>query len=105
MLILLRWLYTIVTLIILRNYPGVQIVMLLISSVLFQILLIKAWPYESKNDNKIAIFNEVSVSILLYIMMLMSDYLGDGLHRNEFGYALAIHTAAVVGINLIKVIV
>jgi len=38
-------------------------------------------------------------------MILMSDYLGDGKYRNEIGYALAFHTAGVVGINFIKTII
>jgi hypothetical protein len=41
------------------------------------------------------------VSIYLYIMILMTDYLGDGMHREQFGFALALHTLTVVIANFI----
>jgi ABC-type polysaccharide/polyol phosphate export permease len=55
----------------------------------------------------LAFFNELSVTIYLYILMLMTDYLDDqsSMHRVSIGYALALHIFIVVGINFIFAVV
>jgi hypothetical protein len=64
-------------------------------------------PLESKLDNIMALLNEVSVSIYLYIMMLISDSNGDttSSQREVFGWALTILMCAVVLINSIKTLI
>ena len=103
----MRWLFTILIMIKLKDYPNLQILILLSLSYIVQGLLTTIHPFESKLDNIMAILNEVSVSIYLYIMMLISDSNGEttSTQREFFGWALTILMCAVVFINFIKTLI
>jgi hypothetical protein len=38
-------------------------------------------PYDDKLENQISLFNEVMVSAYLYVLMMLTDYLGDNAYR------------------------
>jgi hypothetical protein len=101
---LIRWVFTIIILILLKDYPNLQILILLVISYIMQGLIATSKPFESKLDNIFAFLNEVSASFYLYIMMLLSDSNGDttSTQRESFGWALTILMCAVCLINLIK---
>jgi len=50
------------------------------------------------------LFNEVATSLYLYLLLLLTDYMGDSGFREEIGWALLILIGLVVAINLFKVI-
>lgn len=52
-----------------------QMMILLILSVLQQGLILISQPYETKLINALSFFNEVMVSIYLYLTLLLTDYL------------------------------
>jgi hypothetical protein len=57
--------------------------LLLIISVINQCLLLRLSPYESKRVNWICFFNEVAVSLNLYLSLLLTDYLSQQLRDND----------------------
>jgi hypothetical protein len=52
-------------------------------------------------DQMMTFFIEVSVSIYLYALLSLTDYMGENTLRIELGWVLALLTAIVVGINFI----
>ena len=52
-------------------------------------------------DQRMTFFIEVSVSIYLYALLSLTDYMGENTLRIELGWVLALLTAIVVGINFI----
>ena len=101
---LIRWFLTISILIFLKNYPNLQTLILLVLSYIMQGFLATVKPFESKLDNIFALFNEVSVSFYLNIIMLLSESECDTYSSQceTFGWALTILVCAVASINLMK---
>ena len=65
----MRWSFTILILVVARDAPEWQILLLLIISVLFQALLIRFRPLLEGPDNSISIFNELMISFYLYVLL------------------------------------
>ena len=63
-----------IILVTLRNYPAFQILLLLTISVLSQTLIIKLKPYDSRLTNVVTFLNEFAVSLYLYLLFLLSDF-------------------------------
>jgi hypothetical protein len=72
---LIRLLLTLIVLTTINSYPTLQIQFLLIFSFFFQCLLLTFQPYATKMLNILSFLNELSVSIYLYLALLLSDYL------------------------------
>jgi hypothetical protein len=71
-------------------------------SILFQSLLIRVRPFETPSDNLISLFNELSVSIYLYLSLLLTDSAIDISLRPYVGDVLGYFVIFVVSVNLIK---
>jgi hypothetical protein len=84
-LIMVRWVITCVVLITLRDYNDMQIIVLYIISVIFQLFIISGKPYDSSLENIISFINEVFVSFYLYILMLLTDFMGENNFRDQYG--------------------
>ena len=56
---------------------------------------------DDKRDQRMTFFIEVGVSIYLYALLSLTDYMGENTLRTELGWALALLTAIVVGINVL----
>ncbi len=110
---LFRWLLTLIILTTLNSYPILQIQTLLIFSVIQQLLILKCLPYDSTLTNVTVFINEVSVSIHLYLSLLLSDYLecqftsDDDFLKAKVGlsWALALLLCVVIGINVIALLI
>jgi hypothetical protein len=70
-LYLLRLSVTYAVLLSLKNYPGFQVICLLVISVIQQVCIIKTLPYEGKGRNGMNIFNELAVSASLYTLLCL----------------------------------
>ena len=73
-------------------------------SVLFQAFIITGRPYSEKSDQYLALFNEVAATAYLYIMMLLTDYWGENLLRDDIGWGLLCFLSFVVAVNFTKVL-
>jgi hypothetical protein len=98
---LIRWAITNLIMIFFRDHCVAQIFVLLVISVIFQILLLSAKPMEDEWDQRMKMMIEVSVSVYLYALISLTDYMGENTLRIEIGWVLALLTAIVVGINVI----
>jgi hypothetical protein len=56
-------------------------------------------------ENKFSVFNEVMVSLFLYALLDLTDFLGDNHHREETGYVLVAIIFLSVAANFIKFLV
>jgi hypothetical protein len=72
-------------------------------SVIYQAFLVGSQPLIERADQLMSLFNEVATSIYLYLMLLLTDYMGDSGFREEIGWALLILIGVVVAVNLFKV--
>jgi hypothetical protein len=70
----LTWqLINVVVLVQLRDYPGLQIPLLLFISMVSQIYLIRIRPYEGGVQNKMRLANECLLSMYLYVKFSLTD--------------------------------
>jgi hypothetical protein len=58
-------------------------------------------PMTDKWDQRMSWLIEVSVSIHLYVLLLLTDFMGENKLRNEYGWVLSILTGTVVAINVL----
>lgn len=84
----------------LRDYPGIQIVLLLAISIVVQILLIFCKPFV--DDAKICLFNEFMVSSYLYLMLTLTDLNRETQIKEKLGWSLLILVLFTVFVNLVK---
>ena len=79
-----------------------QIIILLVVSVIFQIMIVISNPMTVKWDQRITCIIEVSISIYLYVLLSLTDFIGENKLREELGWVLTILTGAVVAINVLN---
>ena len=53
-------------------------------------------------ENRFSVFNEVMVSLFLYTLLDLTDFLGDNNHREETGYVLVAIIFVSVASNFLK---
>ncbi len=68
-------------------------------------LLVCGKPMIRREENAIAIFNEIMVSIYLLASIALTDYLGPNPKRAECGMALVCIVLFTFAVNLIKFLV
>ena len=85
----------------LRDHCAAQIFVLLVISVLFQMLLVNAKPMNDIWDQRMTLMIEASVSIYLYALLSLTDFMEVNTLRVELGWALALLTGMIVGFNVI----
>ena len=70
-------------------------------SVYFQALIILGQPMPNKSDNRFALLIEISVSIYLYVMLTLTDFMGENLLRDPLGWLLAGIVVSIVFVNVL----
>ena len=55
-------------------------------------------------NQKMSVFNEIATSIYLYVMILLTEFMGDTGMRDIIGQALLFVVGSVVSINFIRVL-
>jgi len=63
---MIRRFFVVIVLLFLIEWPGIQAILLIILSTMNFILLVNTNPYETKLDNSIEIFNELTILISSY---------------------------------------
>jgi hypothetical protein len=98
---LIRWAITIVVMVFLNEHCVAQIFVLLVVSVVFQIMVVIRNPMTDKWDQRITLIIEISVSIYLYVLLSLTDFMGDNTVRDELGWVLTILTGILVAVNVL----
>jgi hypothetical protein len=80
-LILIRWVIYIAFLVFLNQNCVAQILFLLMISVIFQIIIIIGNPMIEKSDQRITWIIEISISIYLYVLLSLTDFMGENTAR------------------------
>ena len=70
--ILIRWVLTVLTLIILRDFYSLQLILFYMFSLCTQYLLIHLKPIKEMNENYLGVFNELMVQVYIYLMIALT---------------------------------
>ena len=97
----MRWALTIGVLVFLNQHSTAQIFVLLVVSAIVQVNLAIWNPMRDKWDQRITWVIEISVSIYLYVLLLLADFMGENTLRHELGWVLTILTGTIVAINVL----
>jgi hypothetical protein len=104
-LLMIRWALVSVILVVARDYPALQIITNLFLSHLYQFMIIRGKPMEDSFENKMAFFNELMVSLYLYLLISLTDYnLSDDLY-DPCGIALLSVVILCFVVNFLKFII
>jgi Na+/melibiose symporter-like transporter len=87
--------------VLLNHHSVAQIFVLLVVSVIFQIMMIFGNPMIDKWDKIITWWIEVNVSIYLYVLLLLTDFMGENTFREDLGWVLTILTGSTVALNVL----
>ena len=101
---LLRWVFTLIILVDLNDLPALQILLLIIFSVVNQCLILKFRPYETPSLNWLSFFNELAVTIYLYLTLMMSGYMNSQLTEDSTIAEIRLFLAWLIVILLMCVI-
>jgi hypothetical protein len=89
-----------------RDYPAVQIFMLLNISIFRQIYLLHTKPFILLRDILLAFFNEFFFSLYLYVLMINTDFnVSEGDTKNYASFLLLGITSTYILMNTIYYIV
>jgi hypothetical protein len=97
---LIRWALTILIMIFLNKHYVAQIFLLLAVSVIFQIMMVISNPMTNKWNKRINFMIEVIISIYLYVLLSLTDFIGENTLREELGWILTILTGSITAINI-----
>ena len=101
-----RVLVTSIILVKIRDYPAVQIFMLLNISIFRQIYLLYTKPFILLRDTLLAFFNEFLLSLYLYVLMINTDFnVSEGDIKNHASFLLLGITSTYILTNTIYYIV
>jgi Na+/melibiose symporter-like transporter len=84
----------------LNQHSVAQILILLGLSVIFQIIIVIANPMKEKWDQRLTWIIEVGISIYLYVLLSLTDFMGENTVREELGWVLTILTGTIIAINV-----
>ncbi|TNV86880.1 hypothetical protein FGO68_gene8282 [Halteria grandinella] len=88
LLILLRWQFTCIIMVFLRDYPSQQLQSLLLLSYFYSILVITSNPFQTRLDWWLFIFQETGIALYLYVLMGLTPLNENGLFQQELGWFL-----------------
>jgi hypothetical protein len=87
--------------VLLNPYSAAQIFVLLVVSFLFQLIMVIRNPMTDMWDQRITWMIEISISIYLYVLLSLTDFMGENTVREELGWVLTMLTGTVVTINVL----
>ena len=104
--LLLRWIHTILILILLRDYFALQILSLWLSSLFFQALQVSTDPLSCRLEHTLTLFNELMVTVYLYLLLCLTDFTPEVRgFRDLIGWGLTGMVIFTVGVNTVKAVV
>jgi hypothetical protein len=103
--ILTRWLLTVLTLIILRDFYSLQLILFYMFSLFTQYLLIHLKPMKEMNENYFGVFNEFMVQLYIYLMIALTQFNGSNKARSELGLGLVAIIILSLAVNIGKFII
>jgi hypothetical protein len=63
-----------ITLVCLREHSSLQILALIVQSIIMQALIVGGWPLLDLIENLMALFNELMVTVYLYVLITFTGY-------------------------------
>lgn len=101
----MRWVLTVLTLIVLRDFYSLQLILLYLFSLYTQYLLIHLKPMQDMTENYLGIFNEFMVQFYIYLMIALTEYNGSNPFRSELGLGLVAIILINLAVNILKFLI
>lgn len=101
-LVLIRWSLVSIILVTLRDYSTAQIQLNIIISWFFQFLILKGKPLDDSFENNMLLFNEIMVSVYLYVLTSLTDYNDDADLFDNCGIAALTIVMISFAVNFLK---
>ena len=80
---MIRWALTISIMVFLNQNSVAQIFILLVVSVIVQIIMVISNPMIDKREQRITWIIEINISIYLYVLLMLTDFMGENNLREE----------------------
>jgi hypothetical protein len=101
----MRWVLTVLTLIVLRDFYSLQLILLYMFSLYTQYLLINLKPMQDMTENYLGLFNEFMVQFYIYLMIALTEYNGSNPFRSELGLGLVAIILISLAVNILKFLI
>ncbi|TNV86695.1 hypothetical protein FGO68_gene10823 [Halteria grandinella] len=101
-IILTKWTILSQTLVLLKDYPTFQMIIIGYLSLVSQILIIKGKPLASPMENKLCLFNDIMASLYLYGLYALSEPMGRNESKEACGLALLALVVFTISVNVLK---
>ena len=101
-LVILRWTATMLIMTLLKHNFYLQIFLLLVISIFYQVMIVGSRPMLKKLDNRMLLFNEIMVSVYIYLLLCLTDFMGENDYRDLIAWVLLFIVVFTVLINLLK---
>jgi phosphoglycerol transferase MdoB-like AlkP superfamily enzyme len=101
-LVLMRWTATMLIMTLLRHKFYLQIFLLIGISTVFQAMILGSKPMLANLGNYMLLFNEIMVSLYLYHLLCLTDFMGDHDNRDSIAWSLLFIVVFTVLVNLVK---
>lgn len=93
------------TLIVLRDFYSLQLILLYMFSLYTQYLLINLKPMQDMTENYLGLFNEFMVQFYIYLMIALTEYNGSNPFRSELGLGLVAIILISLAVNILKFLI
>ncbi|TNV86848.1 hypothetical protein FGO68_gene11103 [Halteria grandinella] len=104
-LIMLRWIFTLLILVVLRDFLSLQVSLLFIINIIWHSLLLLGKPFLQSHKNYISSFNESLISLYLYFMITLTDINKASYLRETLALCLLSIVIFAIAINFIIALV
>jgi hypothetical protein len=84
----------------LKDQPGLQLIVFFLQSVIVFIYIIHAKPFDDSELNRIEIFNEMCILVTAYHLVCFTDLIPDDLEYDEIHKGIGISMVAVTALNV-----
>lgn len=102
---LAKWWLLSLTLVVLRDHPAFQLIVIMLLLFASQALLIVARPFLSQLENYMSLFNDLMTSLYLYTLYTLTDFMGRNEVKEECGMFLLMVVVITITVNIGKVLV
>ncbi|TNV73037.1 hypothetical protein FGO68_gene16103 [Halteria grandinella] len=102
---LAKWSILSITLVILKDHPSFQLMIIWFILLISQILIIIGKPQNSRLENNITLFNELMTSIFHYGLYSLTDSMGRNESKEVCGLAMLVLVIFTIFINIFKVVI
>ena len=81
-----------------------QLLTLICCAIIHAVYLLALWPLEKNRDNKLEVYNEITILLLLYHLMCFSDMVPEHQIRYSIGYSYIVCACTDICLHLVLIL-